>query len=711
MRRPTGAGAGARAVAGVTAYVVVAACGLAALLLTGTDRPAVLVLAALATAGLVAVLSHLLGRSASAVRRLSAETALIADANHSHRLDPGTSPELADLAAAVNRLADAREQAVSGAAEAAESSRRSVESERNRLAALMAQLTIAVVVCNSEGRILLYNDAARSLVDDASLLGLGRSVFGVVDRGLVAHAYDRLSSGTEHAYTATTLHRDRLLLVRVTLVREAVLAGEPGSGFVLVLEDLTRQVQAGHRRERLLRQLTEDTRRSLGSIRAAAESVLEFPEMSAAERRRFLEIVRHEADHLGRRVEESTARPPGLDDDRLLTDIAGDDVLTIVHRELERVGLAATEQPPPADLWVRADAHAVARAVVHVASRLEEVGRDTGRGLVLTTTERHAQLDLRWKGRPPRTSVVDHLLDEPLGGSGAATAREVADRHGAEIWCGALDADTAYLRVLLPLAESRAAAPAGPNAPPFPASAAEAGGAQAPSRRAETPSRPEFYDFDLFTGVQPGALADRRLDEVAYTVFDTETTGLDPDGGDRIVSIGAVRVVNGRVLRQETFERLVRPDRSVPVASTMIHGITPEMVAEQPTIDEVLPAFARFCEDTVLVGHNVSFDLRFLSLAGSSAGIELDQPALDTLLLHAALDAQHEDHTLEAIAARLGVSVVGRHTALGDALVTAEVFVALMALLDSRGIDTLGAALAASRRTFEARVDERLYRR
>ena len=687
-------GRAALAVAAVTAYVVLASAGLTALLLSGTDEVAVLVLAVIASVGLVAALTALLGRTARTVRRLAGDTGVIADANISHRLDPTTSGELEPLAAAVNRLAEARESAVTGAAEQAEEARRDVEAERTRLAALMAQLTVAVVVCNREGRILLYNQAARSLVDDATLLGLGRSVFGVVDRGLVAHAYDRLRSGAEPPYTATTLHRDRQIRVQVTLVREpAPGGGEPGSGFVLALEDLTHQVRAGDQRERLLRKLTEGTRASLGSIRAAAESVLEFAGSTAEERRQFLEIIRQEADVLGRRIEDLATEQAHLADDRLLTEIAGEDVLTIVRNELERSGVECAQQPVDGDLWLRADGHAIARTLLHLATRLEEsvgAGRLT---LVLTTAGRHGQLDARWSGRSLLTSVVDGWLEEPLDEAGTSTAREVADRHGAEIWCGDLDADTAYLRMLLHLA-----AGAGRTAAAAPA-------------HVETTSRPEFYDFDLFTArPQPADLADQRLDQMAFTVFDTETTGLDPDGGDRIVSIGAVRVVNGRVLRQETFERLVQPGRTVPAASTAFHGITAEMVEGQPTIDEVLPAFARFCEDTVLVGHNVSFDLQFLKLAETSTGVELDQPALDTLLLHAALHPDHEDHTLEAIASRLGVSVVGRHTALGDALVTAEIFVGLTTLLRRRGIDTLGAAGAASRTTFRARVDERLYR-
>jgi DNA polymerase III subunit epsilon len=681
-------------VAGITGYVVAVSGGLALLAATGTDPVAVVVLAVVATAGLVVVLQRTLGRTSSALRRLAADTAVIVDANPSHRLpEPGTG-ELVPVVRAVNRLADQHEAAVRGAQEQAEATRRDVESERNRLAALMAQLTVAVVVCNSEGRILLYNEAARSLLGDATQVGLGRSVFAVVDRGLVAHAYDRLASAAGSVYTATTLHGDQLLQVRVTLVREGASdSQEHGSGFVLVLEDLTRQVRAGDRRERVLRQLTEGTRASLGSIRAAAESVLEFPELTADERDRFLEIVREEADRLGRRVDDLVSESAALAEDRVVTDIAADDLLGVLSTELAEAGIASSVTPGRPTVWLRADGYALARAIAHVLTRLEESTEVERLTLSLTPAGRHGQLDACWTGRAPSSSVLRGWLEEPLDGGGTTTVRDVADRHGAEIWSGDVDETTAYVRILLP-------------------TVTEGAHQAATSPRTDVESRPEFYDFDLFTArPQAGDIFEHRLEDVAFTVFDTETTGLDPDGGDRIISIGAVRVVNGRVLRQETFERLVQPRRSVPASSTAIHGITADMLEGEPTIAEVLPAFVRFAEDTVLVGHNVGFDLRFVKLAEAEAGISLSQPALDTLLLHAALHPDHDEHTLEAIAGRLGVSVVGRHTALGDALVTAEVFVALLSMLRSRRVETLGEALAAARRTYQSRVDERLYGR
>jgi DNA polymerase-3 subunit epsilon len=165
-----------------------------------------------------------------------------------------------------------------------------------------------------------------------------------------------------------------------------------------------------------------------------------------------------------------------------------------------------------------------------------------------------------------------------------------------------------------------------------------------------------------------------------------------------------VRIVNGRLLKGEAFERLVDPRRPISREATRIHGLDGRALAGQPPIGQVLPAFHRFCEDTVLVAHNAAFDMRFLELKEEATGVRFSQPVLDTLLLSAAVHPSFEDHDLDAIAERLGVRVIGRHTALGDALVTGEVFLKLLPLLAGRGIVTLGQALKASRETYHARL-------
>ena len=194
---------------------------------------------------------------------------------------------------------------------------------------------------------------------------------------------------------------------------------------------------------------------------------------------------------------------------------------------------------------------------------------------------------------------------------------------------------------------------------------------------------------------------EHRLDELTFVVVDVETTGLRPDAGDRIVSLAGVRVRAGIVRAGETFDSLVCPERPIPAASTCVHGITDAMVANAPMIADVLPAFLRFAAGAVLVGHEASFDMAFLrrdierlGLVALAAG----HPVLDTRLLSRVVHGPGPEHTLEAVAERLGVKVIGRHSALGDALTTAEIFVRLLPLLNRRGLVTLGAAVDAVRR-------------
>ena len=217
------------------------------------------------------------------------------------------------------------------------------------------------------------------------------------------------------------------------------------------------------------------------------------------------------------------------------------------------------------------------------------------------------------------------------------------------------------------------------------------------------PTKSELYDFSLFEKMERHAgpaERERRLDGLTFVVFDTETTGLRPETGDRIVSLAGVRVRSGRVRRHEAFDTLVDPGRSVPLASLRVHGVTDEMLVGAPPMETVLPAFLQFAGPAVLVGHEASFDLRFLEPEARRLGLPslaATRAILDTRLLSRSLHGPGESHSLEAVALRLGVTVTGRHSALGDALTTAEILVRLLALVQKRGVLTLGQTLDAVR--------------
>ena len=639
------------------------------------------------------------------------------------------------LAAAVQALVQQRDSLRADMALRVAEASHEVEQERNRLAALMAELTQSVVVCNLDGRVLLFNARARlqfralaagekgSPAADKAIggaealgLGLGRSIYGVLDRRLVLHALEavqqRLQSGAAHpaAQFVTATAGGQLLRVQMAPVRAPEAPpGEPLNGFVLMLDNITRDLADDNERDRLLHSVTEGHRGALGNLQAAVE-LLDEPGLDATTRERFHAVIRDEIGAMARRLNEAAEQ--GLRSIKArwpLEDMLGADLVAAAARRIEaqlHARVIASEVDP--QLWLKVDSFSLIQALQHLAGRLTDEYQVQRLQLRLAEAQGRAQLDLVWAAQAMSTESLsawetEAMRTAPRGPSSPAepeppgfgddttalTVRDVVERHGGAFWFErARVRQEAFFRFLLPLAG---------EATPLEAAALM-----------RHDSRPEFYDFDLFrpaaAGSASAALADTPLADLAYTVFDTETTGLDPSAGDEIIQIGASRIVAGKLRRQESFEQLVDPQRSVPAASVAIHGIQPEQLRGQPTIASVLPAFHAFAQDTVLVAHNAAFDMRFLQLKEASTGVRFEQPVLDTLLLSEVLHPQQESHRLEAIAERLGVSILGRHTALGDAIVTAEIFVRMLPLLQAQGITTLAQALAASRDTYLARV-------
>ncbi len=191
---------------------------------------------------------------------------------------------------------------------------------------------------------------------------------------------------------------------------------------------------------------------------------------------------------------------------------------------------------------------------------------------------------------------------------------------------------------------------------------------------------------------------DTPLERLPILVLDTETTGLDV-ARDRVISIGALRLVGGRLYRTTSFDRLVNPGTTIPPRSTAIHGITDSMVADAASFAEVYAALENVRAGTVVVGHQIAFDLAMLREECARNSCSWVEPrSLDTLLLVVSLLPGLSGASLDAVAGELGVSIHGRHTALGDSLVTAEIFASLLPRLADQGITTLGQATAFSRR-------------
>ena len=185
-------------------------------------------------------------------------------------------------------------------------------------------------------------------------------------------------------------------------------------------------------------------------------------------------------------------------------------------------------------------------------------------------------------------------------------------------------------------------------------------------------------------------------------IFDTETTSLDPSRA-RLLELGAVRLVAGRLSGEDRFHSLVDPGEPVPPASTRIHGIDSERLKGAPDFATVWPAFRKYAGDAVVIGHTIDYDLAIVANEAKRAQIEFKTPrAIDTRTLAELVKPTLSGFSIEQLAAWLEIEVEDRHSALGDALTTARIFLRLVPLLRERGIRTFAEAEAACRRISEA---------
>lgn len=158
------------------------------------------------------------------------------------------------------------------------------------------------------------------------------------------------------------------------------------------------------------------------------------------------------------------------------------------------------------------------------------------------------------------------------------------------------------------------------------------------------------------------------------TVFDLETTGLDPAKGHRIVEIAGVRVENGIIQEAAAFTSFVNPERDIPWEARQVNHIDEATVKNAPTIMEVLPRFLEFAKGSVLVAHNAEFDMGFLRAEKEFCWGYVELPeCLCTMRLSQALFPTAFRHNLDTLAQRFELALpTDRHRALPDVLLTAQ---------------------------------------
>jgi DNA polymerase-3 subunit epsilon len=551
----------------------------------------------------------------AATRALGQEAEILL-ANPSHRLPLKGPLELQALGRLVQRLAEEKAALEKEVEARVQEAKALVERERAILSALIAHLPQGVVLANPRGQVVLYNPKAQELLGEG--LGIGKSLFGLLDPGLLAHA---LRLPKERFLTQA---RGKNLLLQAVPLSE-------GMGLIL-------EAQKGE--EGLDEATLHRLKDKLAGLKALAEILAQE---APPEVRPLAEKAQEAAQELAQLVQ--ALKPPPQ-----AAEVLAQDLLALLAETLEREagvqpGLALEEEARW--LLLRVDTYALGRGLAATLKEAEEVLLE-GRA-----HEGFLRLSLLF----PHPAPDPHPL-----------LKEAVEKAGGSLW-----REGNRLILLLPAVK----APSLP-APPGP------------------PPRAEVFDLSLLEVSE--ALEEAPLEGLLYTAFDLETTGLDPKE-DTIIALGAVHLLGSRVLRHEVFEALVDPGRPIPKTSTEVHGLTWEMLKGKPKLEEVLPAFRAFLEGSVLVAHNGAFDMAFLRKVG------IDQPPLvDTLLLAHLLFPDLKDHRLERLAERFGVPVLGRHTALGDALMTAEVYARMIPLLKERGLRTLGQALRACERLPLARL-------
>ncbi len=193
---------------------------------------------------------------------------------------------------------------------------------------------------------------------------------------------------------------------------------------------------------------------------------------------------------------------------------------------------------------------------------------------------------------------------------------------------------------------------------------------------------------------------ERPLASYEFVVFDSELTGLNPKR-DEIVSMGAVRIRDFRIVVSETYHQFVKPAKPLPKDSTLIHRITPEQIESAPKIEQVLKDFIEFCDGALIVGHYIDLDMAFINkVCSKQLGAPLGNPCIDTLRLAQVYREEKWGNyydqfdykvsfNLADLTKEYGLPEFPQHDALQDALQTAYLFLFLTKKLKQGGITTL----------------------
>ncbi len=602
---------------------------------------------------------------------------IVSRINLSHRIELDTGDELQDLALEFNHMAENLGKAYDELEGRVLEATRTVQEERNRLATVLRTMVDGVVVANEAAETILMNPRARIILDMGYTSGIGTALGRIFPGDRLGFHLKRLrqrwDQGRETVEEVVFPLRDGKLL-KGSL---SIIPGPAGerSGFLFVFRDLSAPGKELKNLEETMREMPQLLKGPLTASRSLVETLQRHREMPAEKQSAFLAAVLEEMNLLSERIMAIEDASNAADTSRWPAtpspprDLVEESVLLVpgIRVEIEEDNAPVPQVLVEPFSWV-ASLRCVLQWIMQANSgQLPiEANLRVEDGTVVTTF----RIRGAFNGNP---ADLESLEVCPAGEAPLALG-EAVHRNRGELW---IRSSGDFHEVRLALLQAAAVSE---------------------GRREDglIEGEPEFYDFDLFL---PRPVIEREdqlqanLEDLDYVVFDTETTGMRLSQGDKAISISGIRIRRGRVQNADIFHSLINPGRRIPLESIEFHHIEDHMVADAPSISQVYPKFVEFIGDSVLVAHNAAFDKKCLEIAAAETGLPpIDNPYLDTLLLSYGIHEGVEGHNLDAIAERMGITIEGRHTSLGDARATAHVFLGFLSLLPGRGVRTLAEA-------------------
>ncbi len=391
------------------------------------------------------------------IKRLNEELQVMQSVHPGHRIKGKGEGWFGDISRRLNTWADRTETMQKEVEKQIGLARAEIEEERNIFAAILSELPQGVLICNAEGRILLYDQQSRAYLETEPLasngadlskgaghfIGLGRSIFGVMDKYRLVHALDEIALKLERKDPGVSSRfimvgpKGNLLQVEVVPVLDP--CDRLCTGFALILEDITKRMAEEAKIDGLLQELTTGIRTSVAAIRSAAEAMIAYPEMESAKRNRFQEIILEESLAIGQRVNLTASDYPSRLFGRwpLVRTTASDFAEAVRRQAQSKLGIAVEIHGESRKEWIGLDSYSALLAMLFLLNRLKPRAQPPVFTMELEKEETFICLDLHWNGEGVSMETLRTWDAEILSVGGEAIPLplgEIIRHHGAEIF-------------------------------------------------------------------------------------------------------------------------------------------------------------------------------------------------------------------------------------------------------------------------------------